>query len=334
MLLLGASWQYMYKASCIVFAVCFIQQAHNTRRDRFPTQFALAGTVMMPRIALGTGAGLWIKYCAATDAECRGHMVRTAVSSWLNAGGRHLDCAFDYGSQVDVGHSIQDSGLDRSELFITSKCPGPIGYDAIKRCAHENVRQLGLNKSGLAYIDLLLIHFSQIPTPHGWKDPGWQGRSSSWKALEDLQDTGTVRAIGVSNYAETHLLETLSTATKPIAVNQIHWSPGYHDMSLKNFASRNGIRLMAYSSLGGWETGANATRTATMQMLAQKYHVSSAEVALQWTLQQGIGVIVSTTNPLHMRANLKILHGPRLALSDIDSISDLHGVAPKFEWEP
>jgi len=101
-----------------------------------------SGASPMPLVALGTWSGSY-KDCAKNDYTCVRARAKKAVGTWIDLGGTHIDTANDYRTQVEVGEAVQASGLDRSKLFLTTKCPGPMGFAATLQCAEDNLQMLG-----------------------------------------------------------------------------------------------------------------------------------------------------------------------------------------------
>ena len=119
----------------------------------------LKGGTKMPQVAMGTWSGSYGD-CAHNDYTCVKEHARFASETWLHIGGTHIDGANDYRTQTSIAEALQASGLAREDVFITTKCPGAIGYQATIQCADDNLQMLGqFGTNGVAYIDLLLVHF-------------------------------------------------------------------------------------------------------------------------------------------------------------------------------
>ena len=300
------------------------------------------GASPMPLVALGTWRGSY-KDCADNDFICFRERARTAVGSWLEIGGTHIDGANDYRTQVEIAEALRERKVQRQDVFITTKCPGPIGMNAMVQCAEDNLQMLGqygVNSSG--YIDLLLIHFPWVIKPQcmginppsecaaegsglnngdgSFYDPGAKARQESWRALELLQYQGRVKAIGISDYNATHIAETLATATKPIALHQVEWNPLHHDESMLALCRRHGIQLQAWSPLGG--TRGAPLSDARVKRIAATHNVSAAQVVLKWSLQRGVAVVTGTDNVEHMKSDLD-LWGFELTDGEMATVSAL-----------
>lgn len=302
--------------------------------DKYPERCVpLAGSSsQMPLVALGTWSGSYGE-CAKNDFACVRAKAEAAVPAWLALGGTHIDTANDYRTQLEVGKGI--SGVPRDSVFITTKCPGAIGFNAMIQCAEDNLQMLGLygvNTSG--YMDLLLIHFPFVikPACYGirdpnnpdcvvpYTDPGPAARQDTWRAMEFLQRQGRVKAIGVSDYTTQNLLETLANATLPIALHQVEWNPYQHDEDMLTFCKAHGIQLQAWSPLGG--AAGSPLTDPTIVAIAKVHGVSAAQVVLKWSLQRGVAVVTGTDNAAHMKSDLD-LFGFTLTQDELDKISAL-----------
>lgn len=291
--------------------------------------------VQMPMVALGSWRGSY-KDCADNNYSCAQEHARQAVQSWLQSvGGTHVDTANDYRTQVQVGEALKASGLAREEAFVTTKCPGAIGFNATLQCIEDNIQMLGFYSEEKPYIDLVLVHFpfaikpecngvtggSECEAPY--YDPGSEVRRETWAAMEFALRMGRVRAVGVSNYEVKHLMEISDFAEKP-AVNRVEWHPYHHDDQLKAFCDAHGIAVEAWSPLSG--QNASALSDPTVKEVAAKYNVSTAQVVLRWSLQQNVSVVVGTEKVDHMKTDLE-LFSFQLTASEMQSISKLRSLS-------
>ena len=211
----------------------------------------LASTVgiQMPRMALGAGDTI----CSSVP-DCS-----VSIGQALKLGFRHVDTAYDYGTQVAVGKALHASGLARESYFVTTKIPGPIGYDAAIAKHKDNLQQLNISS-----VDLLLMHFPCTVKWGGVQDScsgtdDATARRNTWRAMEHLQALGLTRAIGVSNFHERHLRSLVNDPQSPgpstvPAVNQVEWHLGWWNASLLAYCANHSIQLQAYSPLGGGGT--------------------------------------------------------------------------------
>jgi diketogulonate reductase-like aldo/keto reductase len=167
-----------------------------------------------------------------------GRITQHAVRYALNIGYRHIDTAFIYGNESDVGKAVHKSGLERDEVFITTKLwnTRDVQYDTALRSCEDSLRRLGLG-----YVDLYLIH---------WPVRGIDNNTIEiWKAMVNLLREGKARAIGVSNFSIDDLKQILNDSDVLPAVNQVEFHPFLYQKDLLSFCDRNSIQLEAYSPL-------------------------------------------------------------------------------------
>jgi len=303
----------------------------------------LASGTSMPQVAMGTWSGSF-KDCAHTDFTCVKQHARFAVDNWLHIGGTHVDGANDYRTQTVVAEALLGSQLAREEVFITTKCPGTIGYEATIQCADDNLQMLGqFGTKGVAYIDLLLVHFpftlkpvcrfnmsaAECQPPNQPVVPASkQALQDTWRAMEELKKIGVVRSIGVSDYSIADLKDTLEVASQPIEVNQVEWNPRKHDEDMLTFCKEHRIQLQAWSPLGG--AGGSVLGEPVIQGAAKAHNVSVAQVALRWSLQRGVAVVVGTANPDHARSDKEIF-GFSLSEQEVRDISLIYSAERSSE---
>lgn len=251
--------------------------------------------VKMPMLAFGT-ARMSLKGCT----------VQQAVEQWLALGGRHIDTAYDYDTQPDVGAALRASSVPREEIFVTTKVPGPIG----KREVQNLITNTSLKQLGLDYIDLVLIHFpcklhEEFPDKCGRNE--WHAdRLATWVGLVELQKAGKIRAVGVSNYNTVHIAELADIGAKP-AVNQVEWHLGYHNETLLTAMKAAGVVLEAWGSLTGPTTGRNPgvpLSDSRLKAVAQRYNASTAQLALHWSAQKGVVPVTATCTREHALGDL------------------------------
>lgn len=215
----------------------------------------------------------------------------TAVVQALEAGYRHIDTAVKYGNEQGVGNGLRASGVDRDEVFITTKVDGQFqGNDRAVEGLEGSLKRLGLD-----YVDLFLVH---------WPLPQRDEYVSTWKTFERLQAEGKVRSIGVSNFKPAHLERLMAETNVVPAVNQIQLSPAITRTAEREFHDRHGIVTQSYSPLGG--DGAGLLSAPILSQLGEKYGKTPGQLALRWLVQNGIVTIPKTSNPERMRENLDI----------------------------
>jgi 2,5-diketo-D-gluconate reductase A len=217
--------------------------------------------------------------------------VAAAVVQAVEAGYRHIDTAVKYGNERGVGNGIRASGVDRSELFITTKLDGEFQGDDRAVAGLEG----SLKRLGLDYVDLLLIH---------WPLPGRDQYISTWRTFERLQAEGKVRSIGVSNFKPAHLERLLAETDVVPAVNQIQLSPAITRSAEREFHERHGIVTESYSPLGG--SGAGLLSAPLLAQLAEKHGKTPGQLVLRWHIQNGLVTIPKTASPERMAENLDV----------------------------
>ncbi|TGA98837.1 aldo/keto reductase [Sporolactobacillus shoreae] len=203
-----------------------------------------------------------------------------SVKAAIKAGYRSIDTAAIYQNEEGVGQGIREAlketGLKREDLFITSKLwNADQGYDSALKAY-----QTSLDKLGLDYLDLYLIHW---PVKGKYKD--------SWKAMEHLYNEGKIRAIGVSNFQIHHLEDLLKDAEVTPVINQVERHPRLTQQPLKIFSESHGIRLEAWAPLmvGG------LFENETIVRIAEKHQKTPAQIILRWHIQDGVVSIPKST---------------------------------------
>jgi 2,5-diketo-D-gluconate reductase A len=228
-----------------------------------------------------------------------------AVSLALTAGYRSIDTAAIYGNEAGTGRAIAESGIDRAELFITSKLwVADLGYDATLAAFEAS-----LDKLGLDYLDLYLIH---------WPAPATNRYLESWRALEQLLAEGAVRAIGVSNFLPEHLQKVIDLGGTVPAINQIELHPVLQQQDVAAFNTAHGIVTEAWSPLAQGAVLADPT----VADIAGRHGVSAAQAILRWHLQRGRIIIPKSVTPERIRENLDVF-GFELTADELSVIDAL-----------
>ena len=228
-----------------------------------------------------------------------------AVAEALRVGYRSIDTAAVYGNEAGVGRAMAESGIDRSDLFITSKVwNSDQGFDATLRAYDEALEKLGLEQ-----LDLYLIH---------WPTPERDLYLDTWRALERIHAEGRVRAIGVSNFQPAHLDRLVAASEVVPAVNQIELHPALQNRDVIAANTRHGIATEAWSPLA---QGA-VLRDPAVVAIAEAHGVSPAQAVLRWHLQQGRIVIPKSVTPARIAENFDVL-GFELTADELDAIDRL-----------
>lgn len=266
------------------------------------TTFALNKDTAIPAVGFGT-------YLISND-DAEG-----AIMSAIAAGYRHIDTASGYRNEESVGAGIRNGleaeGLSRTELFVTAKLwPGNPAWGDAPKTGTQTIAECNasLSRLGLDYVDLYLIH-----APYGG-----DMRLEQWRALLELQASGKVRSVGVSNFNESHLDEIAAAGLPMPDANQIELHPWSQKPGLLAHMAKHDIAPIAYSSLvplSTWRTepGQDSAKTDEMKAdntafkdMAEKYGVSEAQLLLRWGVQNGYAVLPKSLNPERMRQNLDL----------------------------
>ncbi|MFW9803641.1 MAG: aldo/keto reductase [Candidatus Thorarchaeota archaeon] len=211
----------------------------------------------------------------------------TLVEGALELGYRHIDTAAFYENEREIGEAVRKSGFDREEIFITTKLwNDDHGYDNALAAFEAS-----LDKLGMDYVDLYLIHF-----------PVYGKRQESWRALERILENGGAKAIGVSNYMEWHLNELLDHCESAPTVNQVEFHPFLYQKHLLDFCNSKNIRLEAYSPL----TKGRRLNDKKLTDVAREYDRTPAQILIRWSLQHNLIVIPKSSNLDRIKENADV----------------------------
>lgn len=212
-----------------------------------------------------------------------------AVSAALKAGYRSIDTANMYGNEEAVGKAIAESGIDRAELFVTTKLGNEDhGYDNALAGFDTSLAKLGLD-----YLDLYLIH---------WPNPAKDRYVDTYKAFEKIQADGRLRSIGVSNFTPAHLQRLFDETSVVPALNQVELHPNFTQKELRAFHAEHGIATEAWSPLAQGDLLENAQLTA----IADAHGKTTAQVVLRWHVQLGNIAIPKSVTPERIVANIDV----------------------------
>lgn len=230
----------------------------------------------LPAVGLGT-----YRLNGAAGAE--------AVATAIDLGYRLVDSAFNYENEGAVGAGVRASGVDRSEIIVTTKLPGRHHETAKARTSIEESRfRLGLDAT-----DLHLIH---------WPNPNTGRYEQAWQSLADAQQRGTVRQIGVSNFLPEHLERIeASTGVRPV-VNQIEVHPYFPQEEALEYHAERGILTEAWSPLG---RARDVVSEPVIVEIAKHHGISPAQAIIAWHVARGTVSIPKASSAEHQRANLE-----------------------------
>lgn len=274
--------------------------------------YTLNNNIQIPKLGLGT----WF---IDNDA------VVQAVKDAVHLGYRHIDTAQAYQNEEGVGKGIKACGVDRKELFITTKLAAEVkSYEEAVRAIDKSLETMGLE-----YIDLMIIH-----SPKPWQDfqgdeRFFEGNLAAWKALEEAYKAGKLKAIGLSNFEIEDVQNILENGTVKPAVNQVLAHISNVPEKTIDFCKENNILVEAYSPIGHGELFKNDE----VAEMAEKYGVSIPQMAIRFDLQLGLLPLPKTANPEHMKGNaqldFEISDEDMQVLRSLEKIKD-YGEASKF----
>lgn len=290
------------------------------------THFTLNNGLKIPSIGLGT----W----QSAPGE-----VSKAVESALKSGYRHIDAAWAYGNESEVGQGIKASGVPREEIWVTSKL-----FELHHHPEHvELAIKDTLKNLGLEYLDLYLLHWNinlQVDAPEGVL-PGWDhvvkaenGKKKldvelsdnvlpTWRAMEALVEKGLVKSIGISNFNINRTKKLLKDAKiKPVA-NQVELSLQVPQPELVYWLKKNDILPQAYSPLGG--TGkTNLRENEVVKKIADKHGVQTANVLLSWLVERGTNPVPKSVTPERIANNLKLVDLSKDEFEELEKLAESH----------
>jgi 2,5-diketo-D-gluconate reductase A len=230
-----------------------------------------------------------------------------AVATALEVGYRHIDTAEMYRNERGVGEAVRSSGLERPEVFVTSKLNNGYHRPADAHRAFEET----LAELGFEYVDLFLIHWP-LPTLYNGDFV------STWKTLEELKHDGRARSIGVSNFQVEHLRRLAAETETVPAVNQIEMHPYLLNDEVRAYGREHGIVTEAWSPIAQGGVLGDPVITG----IAQKLGRTPAQVVLRWHIQLGNIVFPKSTTPARISENFEIFDF-ELGPEDMDAITSL-----------
>lgn len=251
-----------------------------------------------------------------------GHACVRAVGAALAAGYRHIDTAAMYGNEAEVGEGLRASGVDRDQVFVTTK----VWLDDIAPRNLERSAEGSLERLGLPDVDLLLIHWPNRAVP----------LERSTAALCNAKRRGLARHIGVSNYTVGMLDEAVRRASEPLVTNQVEYHPYLDQTAVMSACRRHGLALTAYCPLGR----AGVLEDQGIRTIAARHGRTVSQVVLRWHVQQpGVVAIPKSGTPEHIAENGDVF-GFELTPQEMAAISALKRpngrvVDPGFgpEWD-
>ena len=261
--------------------------------------FVLANGVEIPCIGYGT----W--------QTPSGDVARDSVKAALDAGYRHIDTAFAYGNEADVGEGIKASGVNRKDIFLTTKhWITERGYEKTVAAIDASLKNLDVD-----YLDLYLVHWPCVEKV----SPNWKEiNAETWRGFEKAYKEGKIRALGVSNYQQKHLEALDEFATVKPVVNQIEFHPGYTQIDNVRYCQNRGMLVQAWSPLGN---GA-VLKDETLAAIAAKYGRSVAQICICFALQNDVLPLPKSVTPSRIAENARVFDF-ELAEDDVKTLMEM-----------
>ncbi len=251
----------------------------------------LKNNAQIPQLGLGT-------------FKLQGQSGVRAVASALEIGYRHLDTAAMYGNHKEVGQALQNSGINRSDVWITSKVwRDSLQYDAVLRECDRALAELGTD-----YLDLYLIHWPNEDVP----------LADTLRAFGQLLNSGKIRNAGVANFTIARLKRALAVAEFPLVMNQVEYHPYLNQNRLYTFCQENKITLTAYCPIARGDV----IDDPIFQNIAKVHSKTPTQVTLRWLLQKGLVAIPKSGNPDRQRENFEVF-GWKLSEDEMTQINTI-----------
>ena len=261
--------------------------------------FKLSNGIEIPAIGFGT----WL---------LEGEKVIEPLKIALTKGYTHIDTAAIYKNEKEIGTVLKAENVDRSKLFITSKCwNSERGYEKAMAAFEQTLADLQTD-----YLDLYLIHWPANETqfPDNWAELN----AGTWRAFEEIYKSGKAKAIGVSNFNINHLEALFETAEIKPMVNQIEIHPGHSQPELVDFCRQNDLLVEAWSPLGSGRILENELIVS----LADKYNVSVGQICINYCLAKEILPLPRSTSEKNIEANLTS-NNFKLSVEDVKAIDEM-----------
>ncbi|KAI5123091.1 hypothetical protein M0805_001447 [Coniferiporia weirii] len=302
-------------------------KAVGSSSNGLPTHYRLPSGDSIPSVALG----VW--------KSGKGE-VGTAVKTAIKSGYRHIDDAWIYRNEEEVGQAIRESGVLRSDIWLTSKLWNSFHAPEDVESALDD----SLNKLGTEYLDLYLMHW-----PIAFeKEPGKDGKSiyhkglsedpyPTWQKLEEMVEKGKVRNIGISNFNIRRIQNPTANPLKiQPAVNQVElnfWNP---QPELLKWSKDNGLLLESYSPLGSNDQVGNTLRVPEVKKISDKLGITPAQVIISWHVQRGTVVLPKSVTPSRIEENFKVTALPEDLFTELEAAAAAHKpqrvVNPSKSW--
>ncbi len=248
-------------------------------------KYTLSNGIEIPKLGLGT----WM---------INNENVAQAVVDAVEIGYRHIDTAQAYGNESGVGDGIRACGLNREDIFVTTKLAAEIkSYEKAVASINDSLKTMNLD-----YLDMMIIHSPQPWMKFGEKNRFFEGNREAWKALEEAYEAGKLRAIGLSNFQVEDLDNILESCTVKPMVNQILAHISNTPKDLIEYTQSKGILVEAYSPVAHGEL----LKNKEVAGIAEKYGVTIPQLSIRYDLQLGLLPLPKTANQVHMKENAAV----------------------------
>ncbi|XP_061588227.1 glyoxal reductase [Cololabis saira] len=265
--------------------------------------------------------GLHIPILGLGTSHDGGYSHEAIVYALTECGMRHIDTAQRYGCEEKLGKAIKESGITRSDLWLTNKLwPGDYGYNAAKKACLDSC-----SKMRTEYFDLYLMHW---PASFRSGCSNREMRAETWRALEELYETGRCRAIGVSNFLIHHLEELKEDCSMMPHVNQVEYHPYQQPHCLIEYCHKEGIVFEGYSPLAKGQVLSDPT----IRQIAEKHGRTPAQICIRWSVQNGVVTIPKSVKKNRIQENCQVF-GFQLEEADMVALGNLHD-GRHVTWDP
>lgn len=225
------------------------------------------------------GLGTW---------KLEGRQCRSVVKEAIALGYTHIDTAWMYKNQREIGRALRDIRIDREQIFLTTKIWNThLKYDDVLTQFEECLRDLQMD-----YVDLLLIHWPNDDVPY----------PETFSAFQKLHDAGQVKSIGISNFSEAQVEKACEVSALPICTNQVEYNVRKNRSALRDYCSERGIVMTAHRPLAF----GNLVSDVLLSEIGENHGKTAAQVALRWLIQQDIITIPKSGSVPHLRENLDV----------------------------
>ncbi|RDB14678.1 Glycerol 2-dehydrogenase (NADP(+)) [Hypsizygus marmoreus] len=288
---------------------------------QLPTHYTLPSGDRIPSVALG----VW----QAPKSE-----VGEAVKAALETGYKHIDGAWIYGNEAEVGQALKASNVSRKDIWLTSKLWNTFHVPE----AVETVLDESLSRLGTDYLDLYLIHWPVATNKDGTlNNQLTENPYPTWQKLEELVEKGKIRNIGVSNFNIPRLKNLTANPLKiKPAVNQVELNFWLPQPELLKWSKENDILLEAYSPLGSTGRVGKSLSVPEVKEIATELGITPAQVIISWHVQRGVVVLPKSVHPSRVVENLQITKLPEAAFNKLEKAATSHtperGLDPSKNW--